>query len=167
MCGSACIKISDCCWGVGLSGSGIGAPRGGWPLLASREWKLKQFGAPACLLRFIRFDRASPPADTLDQAQFVRRSTALSRERTMRLSAVLTFAGMVALASSGAAFAGDPASCKMVRFSDVGWTDITDTTAIANEIFKGLGYTPNITVLGSRDLRFDEEQGHRRVSRQL
>src|ERR1700733_13460497 len=104
MCGSACIRISDCCWGVGLSGSAIGAPGGGCPLLASREGKLKQFGAPACLLRFIRFDRASPPADTLDQAQFVRRSTALSRERTMRLSAVLTFAGMGALASSGAAF---------------------------------------------------------------
>ena len=65
----------------------------------------------------------------------------------MRLSAVLTFAGMVGLASSGAAFAGDPESCKIVRFSDVGWTDITATTAIANEILKGLGYTPKITVL--------------------
>ena len=65
----------------------------------------------------------------------------------MRLSAVLTFTGMVALASSSVAFAGDPDSCKTVRFSDVGWTDITATTAIANEIFKGLGYTPKITVL--------------------
>ncbi|HEX4150878.1 MAG TPA: choline ABC transporter permease subunit [Steroidobacteraceae bacterium] len=54
---------------------------------------------------------------------------------------------MIALAGSGAAFAGDPESCKTVKFSDVGWTDITSTTAIAGEILKGLGYTPKITVL--------------------
>jgi glycine betaine/proline transport system substrate-binding protein len=46
-----------------------------------------------------------------------------------------------------AAYAGDPDTCKAVRFSDVGWTDITATTSIAGEIFKGLGYTPKITVL--------------------
>jgi glycine betaine/proline transport system substrate-binding protein len=65
----------------------------------------------------------------------------------MRLSAVLTLSGVIALAGSGAAFAGDPENCKTVKFSDVGWTDITATTAIANEILKGLGYTPKITVL--------------------
>jgi glycine betaine/proline transport system substrate-binding protein len=46
-----------------------------------------------------------------------------------------------------AAFAGDPESCKAVRFSDVGWTDITSTTAVAGEILKGLGYAPKVTVL--------------------
>jgi glycine betaine/proline transport system substrate-binding protein len=46
-----------------------------------------------------------------------------------------------------AAYAGDPEACKTVRFSDVGWTDITATTSIAGEIFKGLGYNPKITVL--------------------
>ena len=46
-----------------------------------------------------------------------------------------------------AAAAGDPESCKAVRFSDVGWTDITSTTAIASEILKGLGYAPKVTVL--------------------
>jgi glycine betaine/proline transport system substrate-binding protein len=49
--------------------------------------------------------------------------------------------------SLSAAAAGDPDSCKTVRFSDVGWTDITSTTGIASEIFKGLGYTPKTTVL--------------------
>jgi glycine betaine/proline transport system substrate-binding protein len=44
-------------------------------------------------------------------------------------------------------WAGDPASCKTIKFSDVGWTDITATTAIATEILKGLGYTPKISVL--------------------
>ena len=65
----------------------------------------------------------------------------------MRFLAVLTLSGVIALAGSGAAFAGDPESCKTVKFSDVGWTDITATTAIASEILKGLGYTPKITVL--------------------
>ncbi len=54
---------------------------------------------------------------------------------------------MIAVAVSNAAFAGDPASCKTVKFSDVGWTDITATTAITTEILKGLGYTPKIDVL--------------------
>ena len=65
----------------------------------------------------------------------------------MRLSAVLALSGAIALSSVSAAFAGDPESCKTVKFSDVGWTDITATTAIASEILKGLGYTPKITVL--------------------
>jgi len=65
----------------------------------------------------------------------------------MRFSAVLALSGAIALAGVSAALAGDPESCKTVRFSDVGWTDITSTTAIASEIFKGLGYTPKTTVL--------------------
>ncbi len=43
--------------------------------------------------------------------------------------------------------AAEPASCSTVRFSDVGWTDITSTTAVATEILKGLGYTTDIKVL--------------------
>jgi len=46
-----------------------------------------------------------------------------------------------------AAQATDAASCKAVRFSDVGWTDITATTAIASTIFSGLGYQPKTQVL--------------------
>lgn len=49
--------------------------------------------------------------------------------------------------SLSAATAGDPESCKTIRFSDVGWTDITSTTGIASEILKGLGYAPKTTVL--------------------
>ncbi len=59
-----------------------------------------------------------------------------------------TALALVPLAAlSSAAVAGDPASCKTVRFSDVGWTDITATTATASAILKGLGYEPTTTVL--------------------
>ena len=41
----------------------------------------------------------------------------------------------------------DPPSCRTVRFADVGWTDVTSTTAIASELLRRLGYTPSVTVL--------------------
>src|SRR5664279_2260474 len=65
----------------------------------------------------------------------------------MRNSLVLALAGAALVVSSAPAFAGDPEQCKTIRFSDVGWTDITATTSITAEILKGLGYTPKITVL--------------------
>jgi len=40
-----------------------------------------------------------------------------------------------------------PAACKQVRFSDVGWTDITATTAAASVVLEGLGYEPKTQVL--------------------
>ncbi len=45
------------------------------------------------------------------------------------------------------ASAADPASCKTVRFSDVGWTDITATTAVTSAMLKSIGYTPKTTIL--------------------
>ncbi len=50
-------------------------------------------------------------------------------------------------AQAPAAHATDPASCKSPRFSDIGWTDVTATTALTAGILKDLGYTPKITVL--------------------
>jgi len=44
-------------------------------------------------------------------------------------------------------FAAEPASCKAVRFADVGWTDITATTAVTSAILDGLGYKPKTQVL--------------------
>jgi len=61
---------------------------------------------------------------------------------------ILSAATSVALAlAAGAAAAADPASCKAVRFSDVGWTDITATTGAATAVLKGLGYAPSVQVL--------------------
>jgi glycine betaine/proline transport system substrate-binding protein len=50
-------------------------------------------------------------------------------------------------ASAAAAQAADPESCKTVRFSDVGWTDITATTSVASTLLKGLGYEPQVELL--------------------
>jgi len=52
-----------------------------------------------------------------------------------------------ALVFSATALANDPDSCKAVRFSDVGWTDITATTAATSVVLEGLGYNPSATVL--------------------
>ena len=52
-----------------------------------------------------------------------------------------------ALVLSGAAQAADPEECNTVRFSDVGWTDITATTAAATVVLQGLGYAPDTQVL--------------------
>jgi glycine betaine/proline transport system substrate-binding protein len=46
-----------------------------------------------------------------------------------------------------AAVPTEPGSCRVVRMSDVGWTDVTSTTALAAEILKSIGYQPSITVL--------------------
>lgn len=43
--------------------------------------------------------------------------------------------------------AAEPESCATVRFSDVGWTDITVTTAITSEVLESLGYTTKTTLL--------------------
>jgi glycine betaine/proline transport system substrate-binding protein len=48
---------------------------------------------------------------------------------------------------TGAAAGVDPPSCRTVRFSDVGWTDVTSTTALAAELLRSIGYTPTVTVL--------------------
>ncbi|WP_166266720.1 choline ABC transporter substrate-binding protein [Marinobacter caseinilyticus] len=51
------------------------------------------------------------------------------------------------LAISGAALAAPNAECKSVQFADVGWTDITATTALASEVLAGMGYEPDAKVL--------------------
>jgi glycine betaine/proline transport system substrate-binding protein len=55
-----------------------------------------------------------------------------------------TLTSLVALAAStGLAFA----QCEEVTFSDVGWTDITATTAATKTVLEGLGYEVDVKVL--------------------
>src|SRR3546814_4669801 len=56
-------------------------------------------------------------------------------------------AAAVALGASCGAQAADPASCKEVSLADVGWTDITATTAATSVVLEGLGYQPEAEVL--------------------
>ena len=42
--------------------------------------------------------------------------------------------------------AADDASCRNVRFADVGWSDIVASTALASVVLEAIGYTPSVTV---------------------
>jgi glycine betaine/proline transport system substrate-binding protein len=69
-------------------------------------------------------------------------------EQIMSLKRYLAASAVTLVLAAGAAqAAGDPASCKQVRFSDVGWTDITATTAATTVVLEGLGYEPTAQVL--------------------
>ena len=88
---------------------------------------------------------------TITVRRAMRRSSTRSRQRARsgtvrthcRVGALL--AGM--LGSLGVAQAADPESCETVRFSDVGWTDITATTALTSTVLTALGYTTEAEVL--------------------
>jgi len=56
-------------------------------------------------------------------------------------------AAAVALSAGTAQAAAEKESCRTVRFSDVGWTDITATTAATSVVLEGLGYKPEAQVL--------------------
>jgi glycine betaine/proline transport system substrate-binding protein len=55
--------------------------------------------------------------------------------------------GVLAALLATSAMAAEPESCGTVRFSDVGWSDITSTTAVATTILEALGYETKIDVL--------------------
>jgi len=63
----------------------------------------------------------------------------------MRNLAFVTVA--ISLLSLSSASASEPATCKKVRFSDVGWTDIQATTGVASVLLGALGYEPEIIQL--------------------
>jgi glycine betaine/proline transport system substrate-binding protein len=54
---------------------------------------------------------------------------------------------ILAICAAGAASADGHANCDLVTFSDVGWTDITATTAATTVVLDALGYETDIKVL--------------------
>ena len=54
---------------------------------------------------------------------------------------------ILAICAAGAASADGHADCGLVTFSDVGWTDITATTAATTVVLGALGYETDIKVL--------------------
>ncbi|MPZ12408.1 MAG: choline ABC transporter substrate-binding protein [Kiloniellaceae bacterium] len=71
--------------------------------------------------------------------------TTTNRSRSALGGAVAT--ALAFAAAIGGAQAADPAACKEVTFADVGWTDITATTAATSVVLEGLGYEPEAEVL--------------------
>ena len=63
-----------------------------------------------------------------------------------KLFSTLALAAALSASVATQAFAED-ASCKSVTFSDVGWTDITATTAATTSVLQALGYDTEIKVL--------------------
>jgi glycine betaine/proline transport system substrate-binding protein len=50
-------------------------------------------------------------------------------------------------ASFSTAQAADDASCKTIRLSDPGWTDITATNGVTSVLLSALGYEPDVKTL--------------------
>ncbi len=59
----------------------------------------------------------------------------------------LLTAAALAVLLAGSALAAEPEKCGKVHFSDVGWTDITATTATATVVLKALGYQTDTSIL--------------------
>ncbi|MGO2147462.1 choline ABC transporter substrate-binding protein [Halomonas sp.] len=60
----------------------------------------------------------------------------MKRVQVAGLSALVLGAAMPMMAQAD--------ECSRVRFAEVGWTDITATTALASEVLEALGYTPTV-----------------------
>jgi glycine betaine/proline transport system substrate-binding protein len=72
--------------------------------------------------------------------------TSNSRDALCGAVTALAFVATIGGAAS-TAWAVDPAACKEVTFADVGWTDITATTAATSVVLDGLGYAPEAELL--------------------
>ncbi|WP_375741067.1 choline ABC transporter substrate-binding protein [Pseudomonas boanensis] len=67
------------------------------------------------------------------------------------MSRIITALLATALCSAQAAYAADPESCSTVRFADVGWSDITVTTAMTRHVLSELGYVTKVKRLSVPD----------------
>ena len=61
------------------------------------------------------------------------------------LAGALLACASVCGAASATQLDGD--ACRTVRLADVGWTDVTATTALFGALLTRLGYQPEVTVL--------------------
>jgi len=63
------------------------------------------------------------------------------------LASICALLAPLAAASASLSIAPEPASCQAVRLPDIGWTDVTATTALTAVLLEQRGYHPQITVL--------------------
>ena len=90
-------------------------------------------------------------------AQFPSTDMTVCRSSSRRVrvlgAAAASLISLSAIAAAGSPEGGAPrpaagsASCPSVRLSDIGWTDVTATTAVFAALLEHLGYRPEITVL--------------------
>jgi len=73
-----------------------------------------------------------------------RRVKSMSQPSSRIAAVALAFLLLVAAVLAKAA---DPPSCRSVRISDVGWTDVTSTSALFSVLVRQLGYNSQVTVL--------------------
>jgi choline ABC transporter permease protein len=66
---------------------------------------------------------------------------------TASIGGTTPISGSAPIGSAASAGKRDPLSCQTVRFSDVGWTDVTATTALVAQLLRSIGYSPMVTVL--------------------
>lgn len=66
---------------------------------------------------------------------------------------VLATTALLSLSAFTTAQAADPATCSAIKFADIGWTDITATTALTSTVLQGLGYKPK-TIQASVPIAF-------------
>ncbi|MBI3899407.1 MAG: choline ABC transporter substrate-binding protein [Gammaproteobacteria bacterium] len=71
----------------------------------------------------------------------------MKKVRLVSKANIVIAAAVLSAAIAGPVAATEPSACRTVRFADVGWTDITATTALASTVLKGLGYKPTSTVV--------------------
>ena len=75
----------------------------------------------------------------------------IQKERPIKFSTPIISAAALSALLLTPAFAplahAEPAACHNVRFADVGWTDITVTTALTSTILEALGYTTKTNLI--------------------
>jgi glycine betaine/proline transport system substrate-binding protein len=89
--------------------------------------------------------RAGGGAGRLPDARFARALPARALFPRLLLGGALLGYALASAAASPTALDGE--ACRTVRLSDVGWTDVTSTTALFSVLLSDLGYKPEVTVL--------------------
>src|SRR5471030_445755 len=74
-------------------------------------------------------------------------SGAAGAARRSALVPMVLIGALLALAPLKPAHSLETAACRTVRLSDIGWTDVTATTALVSDLLRDLGYEPQVTVL--------------------
>jgi len=89
--------------------------------------------------------RSGGGAARLPGALFARLRFARALLARLLLGGALLGYALASVAASPTALDGE--ACRTVRLSDVGWTDVTSTTALFSVLLSDLGYKPEVTVL--------------------